>query len=305
MNLAEAARRIGAEYHRVWHVTRYAKRVPVKRIGGTVYIKEKYLPLLKWELGMRVSKPIIPEDNIEGVPQIVKPSLKVIGNTMSKYKLIKKLPFDPSPELGFISEVKEPDSPRGHYWSGVWFNPEDFPEHWEKVSVYYRNDVIEVLEIKDGHITKVKDKKRDFEISVGDKVFLKSDDSFPREVKSMTVEIGMKEDRLLVAGDFFKVDISKVEPRRALGFTEDGMMIFKDTPVWFMHRNVDITSEIRQTRNYIADPKVYYFSSFKAAEEFRFYNTKSLSLQDIIDEEVEDKIIEKLIVKVKIENGRK
>lgn len=49
-----------------------------------------------------------------------------------EYKLIKKLPFVNSPEIGYISKpIKNMD--RAHYWNMNWFYPEDYPEFWEKV----------------------------------------------------------------------------------------------------------------------------------------------------------------------------
>jgi hypothetical protein len=52
---------------------------------------------------------------------------------MSKqYKLIKKLPFEFSPEIGYISKpTKEKDG--AHYWNKNWFHPEKYPEFWEEV----------------------------------------------------------------------------------------------------------------------------------------------------------------------------
>lgn len=52
-----------------------------------------------------------------------------------KYKLIKKLPFEGSPELGYISTPsKEKDG--AHYWNHNFFKPDEFPEFWERVKEY-------------------------------------------------------------------------------------------------------------------------------------------------------------------------
>ena len=51
---------------------------------------------------------------------------------MVKYKLIKTLPFENSPELGYISKPTHPKEPL-HYWMGIWFNPKNYPEFWEEV----------------------------------------------------------------------------------------------------------------------------------------------------------------------------
>lgn len=51
---------------------------------------------------------------------------------MKKYKLIKKLPFEGSPDIGYIStETMVKDG--AHYWNHNWFHPEDYPEFWEEV----------------------------------------------------------------------------------------------------------------------------------------------------------------------------
>lgn len=49
---------------------------------------------------------------------------------MSKYKLVKKLPFINSPEVGYISTSR---SNGEHYWNHSWFHPEEYPEFWKKV----------------------------------------------------------------------------------------------------------------------------------------------------------------------------
>ena len=48
-----------------------------------------------------------------------------------KYKLIKKLPFENSPTIGYISTPKLEDG--SHYWNHNWFQPENYPEFWEEV----------------------------------------------------------------------------------------------------------------------------------------------------------------------------
>jgi hypothetical protein len=52
---------------------------------------------------------------------------------MKKYKLIKKLPFENSPEIGYISEPHSTQKDNAHYWNHNWFHPKDFPEFWEEV----------------------------------------------------------------------------------------------------------------------------------------------------------------------------
>jgi len=50
-----------------------------------------------------------------------------------KYKLIKLLPFENSPRIGYTSEPHLSQKDRAYYWNGGWFNPENHPEFWELV----------------------------------------------------------------------------------------------------------------------------------------------------------------------------
>ena len=50
-----------------------------------------------------------------------------------KYKLIKLLPFENSPKIGYISEPHCTQKDGAHYWNHNWFNPENYPEFWEEV----------------------------------------------------------------------------------------------------------------------------------------------------------------------------
>lgn len=55
---------------------------------------------------------------------------------MKKYRLIKKLPFPRSPEIGFISTPKWPNDAYDshlHYWNRNWFEPANYPEYWEEI----------------------------------------------------------------------------------------------------------------------------------------------------------------------------
>ena len=52
-----------------------------------------------------------------------------------KYKLIKLLPFENSPKIGYTSQSHLSQKDKVHYWNGNWFNPENYPEFWEEVVV--------------------------------------------------------------------------------------------------------------------------------------------------------------------------
>ena len=62
-----------------------------------------------------------------------------------KYKLIKLLPFENSPKIGYISSPNPLVKDKVHYWNGNWFNPKNYPEFWEEV---VEKDY-EILEVKD------------------------------------------------------------------------------------------------------------------------------------------------------------
>ncbi|MEX0595828.1 MAG: hypothetical protein WD512_04940 [Candidatus Paceibacterota bacterium] len=49
------------------------------------------------------------------------------------YKLIKKLPFENTPEIGYISTPHCTQKDNSHYLRGLWFDPSKFPEFWEEV----------------------------------------------------------------------------------------------------------------------------------------------------------------------------
>ena len=61
---------------------------------------------------------------------------------MIEYKLIKKLLFEHSPQIDFISQPKDD---KMHYWNHCWFNPEEYSEFWEKVV----KSPYEVLQVQD------------------------------------------------------------------------------------------------------------------------------------------------------------
>jgi hypothetical protein len=101
-----------------------------------------------------------------------------------KYKLIKLLPFENSPRIGYISKPHITQNDNTHYCNGMWFKPENYPEFWEEVIEkdyeilsYYENkniftieDNSEILERLDFKINSIR-RLSDGEIfTIGDKV---------------------------------------------------------------------------------------------------------------------------------------
>ncbi|MDA3854964.1 MAG: hypothetical protein PF569_01800 [Candidatus Woesearchaeota archaeon] len=75
---------------------------------------------------------------------------------MNNYKLIKKLPFEDSPEIGYISTSKS-NINNIHCWNFNWFDPQKYPEFWEEIveqipcHLHYSGDnVIGVTRLTDG-----------------------------------------------------------------------------------------------------------------------------------------------------------
>ena len=85
-------------------------------------------------------------------PPLIKLTIKT---NIMKYKLIKLLPFENSPRIGYTSEPHLSQKDEDHYWNGLWFNPENYPEFWEEV---VEKDY-EILSLKSIHSTIVIDYK--------------------------------------------------------------------------------------------------------------------------------------------------
>ena len=72
-----------------------------------------------------------------------------------KYKLIKLLPFENSPRIGYTSEPHLSQKDEDHYWNGLWFNPENYPEFWQlvvekvKQPIFQTEDGVDIYESDD------------------------------------------------------------------------------------------------------------------------------------------------------------
>ena len=232
-----------------------------------------------------------------------------------KYKLIKKLPFENSPEIGYISKPKA-GANGAHYWNHNWFDPKDYPEFWEKavekdyeiLSFKAKTDVEQyrILDTDTGlykyfdSSVKIKYSKEyliqegsyqihsvkrlsDGEIfTLGDKV-----DSTISDLGGTTDITGFK-----IMNNELKVGLRHlgyyplstiILPKNPLFTTEDGVDIFEGDKYYFV-----ITSSFLQGTNIAREkkgPKDYplykYFSSKEAAEEYILMNKPSLSIKEI------------------------
>jgi hypothetical protein len=212
---------------------------------------------------------------------------------MKHYKLIKKLPFENSPETGYISKPKSDDA---HYWNHNWFNPQDYPEFWELVvekdyeilSLYNNvnpsfiiNGKIEIniwlkgFDTENWSIHSVK-RLSDFEIfTIGDKLN-----------KSYISNILLQQDTiwLMCQGDSINSKLNDaIKIKQPLFITEDGVDIFEGDYYYPVEKTYYFLHE-KQTNNHCTnDDKFWIFSTKEKAEEYILMNKPCLSLQEIVN----------------------
>lgn len=209
---------------------------------------------------------------------------------MAKYKLIKKLPFEGSPEIGYISEEKTIES-KLHYWNANWFDPANYPEFWEKVvekdweilNQGY-NGLIGKWEIK-----AVK-RKCDGEIfSVGDKLDLRAggirkitgislDDSGVSEFSKRSIP-------WLECGKDYGTCLDwAVHYKKPILITEDGVELFEGDVVYYVlisDRYIIYSNPVNKYDG--GNPNYKYFSTKKAAEKYIEENKPRFSKKDILN----------------------
>jgi hypothetical protein len=236
---------------------------------------------------------------------------------MKQYKLIKKLPFENSPEIGYISEQKYP-SDVSHYWCGSWFNPKNYPEFWELVvkksyeilSFINVNNKIYELQ-KDGRYFHYELKYNEYDyclselkihsikrlsdgevFTIGDKIQLDNDN---KEYGTIT-ELYISHEQLRFYCDTlggvlchdldkrnnFTIYISK----KPLFTTEDGVGIFEGDIFWYVN-NIKIKgyclnkSNLNNPNDYHKVDDIKDFSTKEKAEEYILYNKPCLSYGEI------------------------
>lgn len=230
---------------------------------------------------------------------------------MKKYKLIKKLPFEGSPPVGYISVEKEGEA-GAHYWNHNWFHPEDYPEFWElvvekdyeilalksnegKISDMYLNGMIawssddrpeykypeEILKRNVHTINSVK-RLSDSEIfTVGDRV-----DYMP--IKNTKIEsFNINNNKITVWGKFvdnmhgfvFLDGVSKSQ--KPILTTWDGIDIFNLTSqVWIVNSRLDSWAT---TAGDVICGITKTFSSYINANKYIEENKPQYSKKDMID----------------------
>lgn len=231
-----------------------------------------------------------------------------------KYKLIKKLPFENSPQIGYISKPIFEDKPNQHYWNHSWFNPENHPEFWEKiveknykilslarfcsikpiitnVSDYGDEFIEAMLKCDKARIHSVKRLSDNQIFTIGDKVRY----NFSKETIIKTIEkiafekIGKCPEQLFIYSNGEQSTINNyIKVRTPLFQTFDKVDIFEGDIFYYVKikksKSIDKLWEVSKPiiSLFIYEPEYeIYFSTKEKAEEYILLNKPCLSYGDI------------------------
>lgn len=235
---------------------------------------------------------------------------------MVDYKLIKKLPFEMSPEVGYISKAKEGCL---HYWNHNWFNPEEYPEYWEKVEEknyeilslkYNKSNDFCYLDKRDGFykyknsFEELRTGKSNLEaclkanwsihsvkrlsdgevFTVGNNIENKRN---PEKFNGKITEIKLTDyqDNVQVYYDGMDYlnDIS--HSKKPVFTTEDGVDIFEGDEVFHVYNNINMDRKIDSSIASETTKQLFlnrlFFSTREDAEEYILMNEPCLSIMDI------------------------
>jgi hypothetical protein len=227
-----------------------------------------------------------------------------------KYKLIKKLPFENSPEIGYISKPTTLKD-GAHYWNHNWFKPEEYPEYWEKVAekdyeiiaVRYQHNnkvytwdskqfrceggVIDLSCVLKGYVGTFKDGNKIYIYAVkrlsDGIVFTVGDRVKQSNVKHNNIftiagfEMDVNNEHLLAIGNG-GIKLKKIEHYKAPLFkTEDGLEIFPGDSTYIVGNGFSIS----HTGELYWNPQRPTFSNKQAAEEYVLLNKPCLSIKEI------------------------
>ncbi len=222
---------------------------------------------------------------------------------MKKYKLIKELPFENSPKIGYISKSHILREDSVHYYNGNWFYPDKYPEFWQEVvekdyeileikgKYGYISSYIEKLDhnLKDQTIFKVK-RLSDGEIfTVGDK----TSGGTIKEFGLFTINSNKTKFISIVYAHDLKnsnyPDFENVQHlKQPLFITEDGIEIYEGDSPWFILSNthcegfkLPVNQFNNITKQCNRDGFYKYFSTKEKAEEYIIMNKPCLSLNDV------------------------
>lgn len=199
-----------------------------------------------------------------------------------EYKLIKKLPFECSPEIGYIS--KECNTEHGlHYWNHNWFKPEEYPEYWEKVEDYVilemknrsgkvyslgKNEKLTSYEFKNHTIHKIKRLSDGQIFTVGD--YVEGYTHSKRKITEFRFGIGSECNILFAVqeGGFTHIEHLKLLKLPLILTTQDGVDIFPGDECWACDKNTLSDLGKVNWKNQHQYQHGLYFSTKEAAEEY-------------------------------------
>ncbi len=240
---------------------------------------------------------------------------------MKKYKLIKELPFENSPKIGYISIGKF--GHRDHYWNGNWFNPQNYPEFWELVvekdyeilNLFFDGHFYELSNKKlnktefkylsktiDGHcgLTDLNIKFEDSEMNVkihsikrksDGEIFTISDkirfidesleETYPCRIIK---SFKIKDNTIISICDDNGVEIllkNLKHVKQPLFTTEDGVDIFESDYYYPVEKLYYFLHEKQKDHHCTNEDKFWIFSTKEKAEEYILMNKHCLSLNNI------------------------
>ena len=220
-----------------------------------------------------------------------------------KYKLIKLLPFENSPRIGYTSEPHLSQKDEDHYWNGLWFNPENYPEFWEEVvekdyeilklslQRSIKHQIVSALENSEDYTisllrcngNKIHSVKRlsDGEIfTIGDEIIY--NEIFPTKLKIKSIQLFNGE--ILIHKDctMNTNKLSEIQHyKEPLFTTEDGVDIFKGDKYWKVNNDLNLSNRQKATGSTSDLNPAKYFSTKEKAEEYILMNKPVLSLKDV------------------------
>ena len=176
---------------------------------------------------------------------------------MSKFKLIKKLPFKESPEIGYISNSED----IYHNWNNISFNPMDYPEFWKEIIEKKNYEILSIIEKTINVIRKVKD----FDIITGAYISINDEKEFFYE----------KKDNINYILKNFNIHSVKR--------LSDGEIFTIDNFVTHKFDNRD-TGQIKKIEIKNDNILIYYYGKYKDNENYEFINN-FLLLKKIIEKD--------------------
>jgi hypothetical protein len=205
-----------------------------------------------------------------------------------KYKLIKLLPFENSPKIGYISQPHLSQKDEDHYWNGLWFNPENYPEFWQPV--------VE----KNYEILSLVASEKNPQHKKGSKFLHNKDYKFknmhPTEFWDIFSVKRISDNKIFTIGDFYEdliiekmfmsvagdiLTTYKPKIKKPLFTTEDGVDIFEGDYSYGVHNSkFDIVAIKHINTVYVTDNFIE-FSTKEKAEEYIIDNKPCLSVNDV------------------------